>query len=92
GAMVVLLGLNGAGKSTLFSLVTRLYDNVTGTIRILGYDVRRRPSAALQRLGVVFQSRTLDTDLTLTQNLIYHANLHGFMGRDAKGRAAQALA
>ncbi len=92
GAMVVLLGLNGAGKSTLFSLITRLYDNVSGTIRILGNDVRRRPSAALQRLGVVFQSRTLDTDLTLTQNLIYHANLHGFMGREAKARAAHALA
>jgi len=92
GAMVVLLGLNGAGKSTLFSLITRLYDNVSGSIRILGYDVRRKPSAALQRLGVVFQSRTLDTDLTLTQNLIYHANLHGFSGRDARMRAERALA
>lgn len=92
GAMVVLLGLNGAGKSTLFSLITRLYDNVSGSIRILGNDVRRRPSAALQRLGVVFQSRTLDTDLTLTQNLIYHANLHGFMGQDARERAERALA
>ena len=44
GAFVVLLGLNGAGKSTLFALVTRLYDNVTGDIRIFGYDVRRRAS------------------------------------------------
>ena len=40
----MLLGLNGAGKSTLFSLITRLYDNVTGKIIIRGYDVRRRPS------------------------------------------------
>ena len=49
GQFVVLLGLNGAGKSTLFSLVTRLYDNVSGEIRILGHDVRRasfRGSAA----------------------------------------------
>jgi ABC-2 type transport system ATP-binding protein len=91
GAMVVLLGLNGAGKSTLFALITRLYDNVSGSIRILGEDVRRRPSAALQRLGVVFQSRTLDTDLTLTQNLTYHAALHGLAGREAKARAARAL-
>lgn len=91
GAMVVLLGLNGAGKSTLFSLITRLYDNVTGSIRILGEDVRRRPTIALQRLGVVFQSRTLDADLTLTQNLTYHAALHGLSGREARARAAQAL-
>ena len=65
GRFVVLLGLNGAGKSTLFALVTRLYDNVTGEIRIFGHDIRRRAMAALQRLGVVFQSRTLDLDLTL---------------------------
>lgn len=92
GAFVVLLGLNGAGKSTLFSLITRLYDNVSGEIIIRGFDVRRRPSQALQRLGVVFQSRTLDIDLTLMQNLKYHAALHGFAGRTATERAHQALA
>lgn len=91
GSFVVLLGLNGAGKSTLFSLVTRLYDNVTGEIRILGHDVRRRPTVALQRLGVVFQSKTLDADLTLRQNLLYHAALHGIPRREARARAAQAL-
>jgi ABC-2 type transport system ATP-binding protein len=92
GTFSVLLGLNGAGKSTLFSLVTRLYDNVSGEIRILGYDVRRKPGAALQRLGVVFQSKTLDPDLTLSQNLLYHAALHGIGGREAKVRAREALA
>lgn len=91
GAFTVLLGLNGAGKSTLFSLITRLYDNVSGEIRILGNDVRRRPTAALQRLGVVFQSRTLDQDLTLKQNLMYHAALHGIARREAKVRCQEAL-
>jgi len=91
GTFVVLLGLNGAGKSTLFALVTRLYDNVSGEIRIFGYDVRRRASAALQRLGVVFQSRTLDLDLTLKQNLLYHCALHGIRGREARKRTARAL-
>ncbi len=91
GAFTVLLGLNGAGKSTLFALITRLYDNVSGEICILGHDVRRRPTAALQRLGVVFQSRTLDSDLTLQQNLLYHAALHGIAKSEAKRRAAQAL-
>jgi ABC-2 type transport system ATP-binding protein len=91
GAFTVLLGLNGAGKSTLFALITRLYDNVSGEIRILGYDVRRRPGAALQRLGVVFQSRTLDVDLTLNQNLMYHAALHGIRRREARKRTQSAL-
>ena len=90
-AFVVLLGLNGAGTSTLFSLVTRLYDNVSGEIVIRGFDVRRKPSQALQKLGVVFQSRTLDSDLTLLQNLKYHAALHGYHGGEAAARAAGAL-
>ncbi len=91
GAFVVLLGLNGAGKSTLFALITRLYDNVTGEILILSHDVRRRASAALQRLGVVFQGRTLDIDLSLKQNLLYHCALHGMRGREARARAKSAL-
>ena len=92
GAFVVLLGPNGAGKSTLFALATRLYDNASGEIRILGHDVRRRPMAALQNLGVVFQSRSLDSDLTLQQNLIYHAALHGISRRQAKSLSLRALA
>jgi len=92
GAFVVLLGPNGAGKSTLFALITRLYDNTSGAIEILGHDVRRRPMAALQNLGVVFQSRSLDNDLSLKQNLIYHAALHGIGGKTATALAARALA
>jgi ABC-2 type transport system ATP-binding protein len=90
GSLVVLLGPNGAGKSTLFALITRLYDNVSGEIRILGHDVRRQPAAALQHLGVVFQSRSLDADLTVLQNLTYHAALHG-IGRAAGRRKALAV-
>lgn len=91
GRFVILLGLNGAGKSTLFALITRLYDNVTGEIRIFGHDIRRHASAALQRLGVVFQSRTLDLDLSLKQNLLYHCALHGIRGREARRRTQRAL-
>jgi ABC-2 type transport system ATP-binding protein len=92
GAFVVLLGPNGAGKSTLFALVTRLYDSVSGEIRIVGHDVRRHPTAALQHLGVVFQSRSLDMDLSLLQNLTYHASLHGIGRRAGQRLALEALA
>jgi ABC-2 type transport system ATP-binding protein len=37
GGFTALLGVNGAGKTTLFSLITRLYDNTSGT------DQRRGP-------------------------------------------------
>lgn len=86
GEFCALLGLNGAGKTTLFSLITRLYDNTSGTVRVLGHDVRRRPIQALRQLGVVFQSRTLDPDLSVRQNMMYHAALHGMPGKVAAER------
>ena len=87
----VLLGLNGAGKSTLFALITRLYGTQNGRIRILDFDVAQFSGEALRILGVVFQSRTLDLDLTIMQNLMYHAALHGMRKRDAETRAGELL-
>jgi ABC-2 type transport system ATP-binding protein len=87
----VLLGLNGAGKSTLFSLVTRLYGTQRGAIRIFGHDVARAPGEALRRLGIVFQPRTLDLDLSVRQNLTYHAALHGIGSRESHQRANRVL-
>ena len=89
---VVLLGQNGAGKTTLFSLITRLYAAQTGTIRIFGHDLRRESSAALSLLGVVFQQRALDPDLSARQNLWYHAALHGMPWSRARRRIADELA
>jgi ABC-2 type transport system ATP-binding protein len=87
----VLLGLNGAGKTTLFSLITRLYDTRQGSIDVLGHRVSRSPGEALRRLGVVFQARTLDLDISVMENLLYHAALHGIGGREARQRALAVL-
>jgi len=91
GQFCALLGLNGAGKTTLFSLITRLYDNVSGSIEVLGHDVRRQPVKALQHLGVVFQNRTVDADLSVLQNLTYHAALHGLSARQGRERSMSEL-
>ena len=88
GQCTLLLGPNGAGKSTLFSLITRLYDAPKGIIRLNGFDVRKQTSQALSNLGVVFQQTTLDLDLSVLQNLKYHAALHG-MGRKFTSRRIQ---
>ena len=91
GSFTALLGPNGAGKSTLFSLITRLFDTREGEIRILGRALSEAPGEALRRLGVVFQARTLDLDLSIRQNLAYHASLHGLSRSDAKRRTAEIL-
>ncbi len=86
-----LLGLNGAGKSTLFSLVTRLFGIQAGRISIFGHDILVAPGEALRLLGVVFQPRTLDLDLSVMQNLLYHAALHGIARGEARLRGDDVL-
>ncbi len=91
GQCCLLLGPNGAGKSTLFALITRLYDSREGRIALCGYDIRKQSLKALACLGVVFQQTTLDPDLTVLQNLRYHAALHGIGRKQADRRIQQEL-
>lgn len=91
GRFAVLVGPNGAGKTTLFALVTRLYNAHSGSIEVLGHSLHRHPSAALAAMGVVFQVSTLDVDLTVRQNLRYHAALHGLPRPHGDSRAEAEL-
>ncbi|WP_439889075.1 ABC transporter ATP-binding protein [Pseudomonas sp. MBLB4123] len=92
GRFAALLGPNGAGKSTLIALLTRLFELQQGEIRVLGSDLARQPRQALRQLGVVFQQSTLDLDLSVEQNLRYHAALHGLGRREAQTRIDAELA
>ena len=79
----VLLGPNGAGKSTLFSLLTGLTQTVNGTININEDDLSNNKSKIMSQMGVVFQQSTLDLDLSVKQNLLYYASLHGIAPKKA---------
>jgi ABC-2 type transport system ATP-binding protein len=91
GAFTVLLGLNGAGKTTLISLVTGLYHAHGGSVSVFGHGLRAAPLRALAAMGVVFQQLTLDLDLTVRENLRYHASLHGLSKALARERQAAEL-
>jgi ABC-2 type transport system ATP-binding protein len=54
--------------------------------------VASEPGAALSKLGVVFQSRALDIDISVRQNLMYHAALHGIGSKRAGELIGQELA
>src|SRR5690606_17712473 len=92
GRFTALLGPNGAGKSTLIALLTRLYDLQQGEVGVYGCSLRRQPRLALRQLGVVFQQSTLDLDLSVEQNLRYHAALHGMPRQLAAARIDEELA
>jgi ABC-2 type transport system ATP-binding protein len=91
GDCTILLGPNGAGKTSLFSLITRLYDTQVGSINIAGFNLKKQSTKALARLGVVFQQSTLDLDLSVESNLLYHADLHGLPRTFAKARIQEEL-
>ena len=68
--------------------MTRLYARPARQIRIFGHDVERAPGEALRMLGVVFQPRTLDLDLSVMQNL--HLSRRAARHRQARGARARA--
>jgi ABC-2 type transport system ATP-binding protein len=92
GEFIALLGPNGAGKSTLFQLLSGLFVPDSGRIEVMGHDMTRDPVPALARLGIVFQQPTLDLELTVTSNLLFHAGLHGIPRSIAKPRIESELA
>ena len=92
GQMVALLGANGAGKSTLLQILSGLFVPDSGQLSILGHDLATDAPRALAQLGIVFQQISLDLDLSVQANLLFHADLHGLPRRLARERIAQGLA
>ena len=86
GEIVGLLGPNGAGKSTLFQIAAGLFAPDTGTVDVFGKDFQNASSDILRQLGVVFQSRSLDLDMSTRANLRFHGQLFGLSGKDLAGR------
>ena len=77
GEHYAILGPNGAGKTTLIHILCTIHPADGGTVTVGGDDVHRRPLQARRRLGVVFQEPSLDTRLTVTENLEFHGRIFG---------------
>jgi len=88
----VLLGPNGAGKSTLFQVLTGLFSPDNGDVELFGASMRKNPQKVLADLGVVFQQQSLDMDLSVCRNLMFHAQLHGLIWRQIENQAKALLA
>lgn len=86
GEIFGLLGPNGGGKTTLFRLMATLLPIQSGSIRLLGDDIATHPAAVRSRIGVTFQSPSVDGKLTVGENLRHQAHLYGLFGRTATSR------
>jgi ABC-2 type transport system ATP-binding protein len=91
GEFVALLGPNGAGKSTLIQILSGLFVPDDGDVSLLGFDLRKDAPRALAALGVVFQQASLDLDLSVRANLLFHTDLHGLPREVAHKRIKEGL-
>jgi len=92
GEIFGFLGPNGSGKTTLFRILSTLIAASPGKVRILGIDPAVDRDAIRARIGVVFQSPSLDKQLTAEENLIHQGHLYGLQGHDLRQRVRAALA
>ncbi len=92
GELFALLGPNGGGKTTLFKLLATLIPPSEGTFRVDGLSPDGSLRELRRRLGVVFQSPSLDRKLTVLENLLVHGAILGLGGRALGTRAGELLA
>jgi ABC-2 type transport system ATP-binding protein len=91
GEVFGFLGPNGSGKTTLFRILCTLIPAPPGTVKILGADPAVDRDTIRRQVGVVFQSPSLDKQLTAEENLTHQGHLYGLRGADLKKRVTDAL-
>ena len=89
GEIFGLLGPNGGGKTTVFRLLATLLRLQSGEMQVLGFDVSSESYSVRRRIGVTFQSPSIDGKLTVAENLRHQAHLYGLVRRQASMRIAE---
>jgi lipooligosaccharide transport system ATP-binding protein len=85
------LGPNGAGKSSTMRMIGCVSPVTDGTLQILGLDPERDGPSIRARLGVVPQQDTLDTELTVRENIVIYGRYFGLSRRELRRRADELL-
>src|SRR5919206_911622 len=87
GATLAVFGANGAGKTTLLRILATLLRPHAGTASVLGSALPREGWAVRGRIGLLAHEPLLYRDLSVRENLRFHARLHDVR----EGRAAALL-
>jgi len=85
------LGPNGAGKTSTMRMIGCISPVTEGDLEVLGMDPERDGSAIRGRLGVVPQADTLDTELTVKENLLIYGRYFDLSYKEAGRRADELL-
>jgi len=77
GQTLVVFGPNGAGKTTLLRVLASLLRPHAGDVRVLGARLPDEAWAVRGRVGLLGHEPLLYRELTVRENLLFHARLHG---------------
>jgi ABC-2 type transport system ATP-binding protein len=91
GEIFGFLGPNGSGKTTLFRILCTLIPAPPGSVKILGMDLPQQRDQIRRHVGVVFQSPSLDKQLTAEENLRQQGHLYGLYGAELSKRINRLL-
>jgi len=91
GEVVGLLGANGAGKTTFISIATGALAADGGRVHLDGIDVATDRRAAARRLGTAPQELGVYPMLTVRENVIGMARVHGLSSRRARASSEEAI-
>lgn len=87
-----ILGLNGAGKTTTLMMLSTLLRPTSGSAKVFGYDIVRQSDEVRRFIGVVFEERAVDIQLTGRQNLDLHARMYYLGDEERRKKVTEVLA
>jgi lipooligosaccharide transport system ATP-binding protein len=85
------LGPNGAGKSSTMRMIAAVSPVSAGVLRILGLDPATDGPEIRARIGVCPQEDTLDTELTVRDNLYVYGRYFGLPRKEVRQRVDELL-
>ena len=91
GEIFGFLGPNGAGKTTTIRVLTTLTLPSSGSASVGGYDVKEEPDRVKKTIGIVQQHISLDRDLTVRENMEFHARIQHLSSSKRKQRVTELL-
>ncbi len=86
GEIFGFLGPNGAGKTTTIRMLTTLTPPTEGHVEVEGRRISGLSDPVKEEIGIVQQHIALDRDVTVIENIRYHAILHRIPRAEAEER------